>query len=70
MEVANFVDRSVEYYSIGEGEYKLTLYLKKDSTTVDYTGKLDVDELTAWTIENSSPPLVFLDSEVQTKSIF
>lgn len=62
LEVANFVDAAVEYYNIAEGEHKITLYLKKDSKILDYTGELSVKVLTTWTVENSSPSLVPLDS--------
>jgi Thioredoxin-like domain len=70
LEVANFVDKAVNYYVIAEGEPKITLYLKKDSRTLDYTGELTLTDLVAWTIDASSPPVVFLDSEEQTKSVF
>jgi hypothetical protein len=70
LEVANFVDKAVSYYLIAEGEPKITLYLKKDSRTLDYTGQLTLTDLVAWTIDASSPAVVFLDSEEQTKSVF
>lgn len=68
--MANFLDKSVEYYVIAEGEPRITLYLKKDSKTLDYSGELNVADFTAWTIDNSSPAVVYLDSEEQTKSVF
>lgn len=70
LEVANFVDQAVEYYSIAEGEYRITLYLKKDSKILDFTGELSVKVLTTWTVENSSPSLVPLDSEEHTRIVF
>lgn len=70
LQVANFVDAAVEYYSIAEGEHKITLYLKKDSKILDFTGELSVKGLTTWTVENSSPSLVPLDSEEHTRIVF
>lgn len=70
LETANFVDTSVPYYSLLEGEYKITLHLKKDSKVLDFTGELSVKELTAWTLENSLPVLVPLNGEDQTRAIF
>lgn len=70
LEIANFVDESVPYYSLSEGEYKITLYLKKDSKILDFSGELGVKELTAWTLENSLPILVRLNGEQQTRAIF
>jgi protein disulfide-isomerase-like protein len=70
LEVANFVDEAVKYYSLADGEYRVTLHLKKDSKVLDFTGELNVKDLTAWTIQNSLPVVVPLNSEGQTRAIF
>lgn len=70
LEIANFVDQSVPYYSLSEGEYRITLYLKKDSKILDYSGNVNVKELTAWALQNSLPSIVPLNGEQQTRSVF
>lgn len=70
LEVANFVDEAVKYYSLPDGEYRVTLHLKKDSKALDFAGELTVKDLTAWTIQNSLPVVVPLNSEGQTRAIF
>lgn len=69
MEIANFVDQSVAYYQT-EGDYKITLYLAKDSQTLEYSGELNADDLTKWTASSSMPSVVPLNSEQQTKLVF
>jgi protein disulfide-isomerase A1 len=70
IEIASFVDVSVEYYNVVEGEFKITLHLKKDSKVLDYTSNLTIPELTKWTVENSAPTFVPLDGEEQTRIVF
>jgi hypothetical protein len=70
LEIAKFVDKSVPYYSLPEGEYKITLYLKKDSKILDFSSNLTVKELTSWTLQNSLPTVVQLNGEDQTRAVF
>ncbi len=70
LEVANFVDEAIKYYSLAEGEYRVTLHLKKDSKALDFAGELSVKDLTAWTLQNSLPVVVPLNSEAQTRVVF
>ena len=70
LQIANFVDQAVKYYLIADGEYRVTLHLKKDSKALDYIGALNVKEITAWTLGNSLPVVVPLNSEAQTRTVF
>jgi hypothetical protein len=70
LEIANFVDETVEYYSLPDGEFRITLHLKKDSKALDFAGELSVTDLTAWTLENSLPVVVPLNSEPHTRAVF
>ncbi len=70
LQIANFVDEAVKYYLIADGEFRVTLHLKKDSKALDYSGALSVKELTAWTLGNSLPVVVPLNSEAQTRTVF
>lgn len=69
LQIANFVDQSVTYYQT-EGDFKITLYLAKDSQTLEYSGELNADELTKWTASSSMPAVVPLNGETQTKLVF
>lgn len=69
LQIANFVDQSVTYYQT-EGEFKITLYLAKDSQTLEYSGELNANELTKWTASSSMPAVVPLNGETQTKLVF
>ena len=59
----------VEFYALDGADFKVTLYLK-NTKTLEYTGSVDLKELSSWVFANTMSNLVTMSSTEAIKYVF
>ncbi len=60
---------SIPFYAVGGDSFKLTVYLK-NSKTIEYTGEVDIKEVSNWVTQQTLGHLVALSGQHVIKQIF
>jgi hypothetical protein len=70
LEIANFIDESVDYFHVPGGEFRVSLYLASKQKVIEYSGDLTAEDLAEWTYLNTIKDLVYINSELALRAVF